>query len=895
MARIKVTPAPEASTYFIDATNICHWGKEMSLQALLQLLLEIKRKKQSFFCIFDANTSYYIPDNEKKIYKKILEHTDYFYQVSGGKRADDFILELADRHGSAVISNDNYSDPKYAKYKWKDREAEPMRLFMGEVIPVPSGDHLILFDLDINIVLKEDANKLYKKLHRILYPSRDTFEGNVKFVNNHKGWGRIVYYTEDEVNFRTSELPQTVEQGQKVKFVIEETDKGEYARNIELLQVDEIRIKGKVTQYDESRGMGAIKPESGGGEDLFFYKSYFDDPENVPKINKNQRVSYVLGTNSKGECAKKIKLEADDPRDVQIKLLKDRNKYLEDKLRSKEDELKRVKQDTTQAVPAERSKDTSPQNPAQKNNKQEEKTGNNLPPKKQDDRRNKPKKGGKDVNGKKEHSNNTPENPTSKEIPNEEKSLGNERRKEESGEQNRNQSKKEVKVVLKKSNKPESEIELTDTTQPNVEQPVEELTEKSSDGNQIETPANQVNSQEKPKPKLVKKPKKYKPKAEIEVNSDSTKEPDVSKEEKPEEAIEVEQPAAKVEERPKPKFVKKSDKDAPAVEESSKKEETTEIEQPAAKVEDRPKPKFVKKSDKDAPAVEESSKKEETTEVEQPAAKAEERSKPKFVKKSDKDAPAVEESSKKEETTKVEQPVAKAEDRPKPKFVKKSDKDAPKVEETTKSDGANEVKQPVKKVKTSPKKQTPKPLPKKQKQVANTAKDDIEKQYSKWWKSLEKQWQMAFNVVVGNDEIIAKPTNQQIKTLLKSKRLSFYRTSKNKLSFKLTNLSGLRELTDLQTLNIAEHEISNLRGTEKLKNLQSLNCSKNQLKNLKGIESLKALKQFSCVNNELQFNNFANIAKQLPDLEKLDARNNRLSNEDKKAVKEAMNNIDAKF
>ena len=87
MARIKVTPVPEASTYFIDATNICHWGKSMSLQALLRLLLEIKRKKQTFFCIFDANTSYYIPDNEKKIYKKLLEHTEYFYQVSGGEKS----------------------------------------------------------------------------------------------------------------------------------------------------------------------------------------------------------------------------------------------------------------------------------------------------------------------------------------------------------------------------------------------------------------------------------------------------------------------------------------------------------------------------------------------------------------------------------------------------------------------------------------------------------------------------------------------------------------------------------------------------------------------------------------------------------------------------------------
>ncbi|MFK7908789.1 MAG: cold shock domain-containing protein, partial [Chitinophagales bacterium] len=458
MARVKVSPTPEASTYFIDATNICHWGKSMSLQALLRLLLEIKRKKQSFFCIFDANTSYYIPDNEKKIYKKLLEHTEHFYQVSGGKRADDFILELADRHGSAVISNDNYSDSKYSKYKWKDREAEPMRLFMGEVIPVPSGSHLILFDLDINVVLTEPSDKLYRKLHRILYPPREKFEGKVKFVNNHKGWGRIVYQIEDEVNFRTAELPQTVEQGQKVNFVIEETEKGDYARSIGILKIDEKRIKGRVTQFDENRGMGIIQPEEG-GEDLFFYKSYFADPENVPKINKTQRVSYVLGTNSKGDCAKKIELEADDPRDVQIKLLKDRTKYLEDKLRNKEDEVKRLKQG---GVSAERSKDNKTQRPAQKQNNAQPKKA--VSDKKTNVDEAQDQKGGdkpqgevrkkpvlkKSQKGKKVQQNNKPNIPSEKDANQENVPQTDQKKTDESVEQNQNKPKK---VVLKKGKK----------------------------------------------------------------------------------------------------------------------------------------------------------------------------------------------------------------------------------------------------------------------------------------------------------------------------------------------------------------------------------------------------------------------------------------------------------
>ncbi|MGB1242671.1 MAG: hypothetical protein ACPG49_09120, partial [Chitinophagales bacterium] len=594
MARIKVTPNPDACTYYVDATNICHWGKEMSLQVLMQLLLEIKRKKQTFFCIFDANTSYYIPDNEKKIYKKLLEHTDRFYQVSGGKRADDFILELADRHGSAVISNDNYSDPKYSKYKWKEREAEPMRLFMGEVIPVPSGDHLILFDMDINVILKEPTDKLYRKLTRILYPPRAKFEGKVKFVNNHKGWGRIVYQIEDEVNFRTTELPQTVEQGQRVNFFIDETDKGEYARNIEVLHVDENRIKGKVVQFDENRGMGAIKPEQGGGEDLFFYKSYFADPENVPKFNKGQRVSYVLGTNSKGDCAKKILLEADDPRDAQIKILKERTKYLEDKLRSREDEIKRLKNNSTQSTSADRSKnkDNGPQRPSQKSNQQEQKNP-------------------KEVKSKTNRSN-TPNN----------KPQNKQKTKEELSDKRRNQPKKDAKVVvLKKSQKtPSTEDapqikDLTKETNPNVDTPLKEeqaskepiaKTEEKSKGKK-------ERSQDRTKPKLVKKSKKYIPKSDETTKADSVEETSTTQQD--ETKTDAPTPKAeetKTEERTKPKLVRKSKKQREqeqaakanvekAQEDTnvdSVKSDEAKVEVETTKTEETAKPKVIRKSKK---------------------------------------------------------------------------------------------------------------------------------------------------------------------------------------------------------------------------------------------------------------------------------------------------------
>ena len=291
------------------------------------------------------------------------------------------------------------------------------------------------------------------------------------------------------------------------------------------------------------------------------------------------------------------------------------------------------------------------------------------------------------------------------------------------------------------------------------------------------------------------------------------------------------------------------------------------VEDSTPKVENRPKPKYVKKSkktDQDTPKVEA----EPVKAVGDPTPKTESESKPNVEKQVQKTSDQVDEQAAKKQEEKSEQPS-----KPTPSPQQKA-----KVSDTRTSTA-----------------KTAKPATKKRSQTAKTVRTDEDKKYSNWWKSLEKQWQMAFNVALGNGEIIARPTNSQMKTLLKVKRLSFYRTSKNKLSFKLTNLTGIRELTELQTFNVAEHEISNLRGTDKLAKLHSLNCNKNQLKNLKGIDSLKSLKQFSCVGNELQLNNFTNIIQQLPNLKKLDVRNNRLSKEDKKTFQDVIKGIEVKL
>ena len=175
---------PKQMTYYIDATNVCYWYDTTvpTLRVLLKLLILLKKEKNaSFYCIFDANTTHKLHPDEREIYIHLLEHKNYFHQVSGGKRADDYILELADIYDAPVISNDNYSDDKYDRYAWKHREAEPMRLFMGEVINTPFGDHLLLPDLNLRAVLDRKINPLYRELESLFNPPKERYRGFVKF------------------------------------------------------------------------------------------------------------------------------------------------------------------------------------------------------------------------------------------------------------------------------------------------------------------------------------------------------------------------------------------------------------------------------------------------------------------------------------------------------------------------------------------------------------------------------------------------------------------------------------------------------------------------------------------------------------------------------------------
>lgn len=142
--------------YIIDGLNVCMWKKKaVSLRILLTLSEQLRNRGENFFCFFDANTRHKLPKNEVSVFDLLLgSFPDNFNEITGGIKADDFILNKANIDGAAVISNDRFRD-YFEQYRWLEKE-EKLRLIKGGI----AGDRLEVPQLRISVPINKSLPEL---------------------------------------------------------------------------------------------------------------------------------------------------------------------------------------------------------------------------------------------------------------------------------------------------------------------------------------------------------------------------------------------------------------------------------------------------------------------------------------------------------------------------------------------------------------------------------------------------------------------------------------------------------------------------------------------------------------------------------------------------------------
>ena len=182
--------------YVIDGTNLINVLSEgessegCRLGGLLQLLLTILERDETFFCYFDASTRFMLEEGsiDRQMYDILigLRIFDYFEQVKGGVQADKLILQQATATQSKVISMDTFSQ-FYETYPWLVQEEE-FRLIQADVIQ----GFLRVDKLGIKIELLEKQTKeMMLKIINILEAERGNLIGNIKKYDAARRFGLI--------------------------------------------------------------------------------------------------------------------------------------------------------------------------------------------------------------------------------------------------------------------------------------------------------------------------------------------------------------------------------------------------------------------------------------------------------------------------------------------------------------------------------------------------------------------------------------------------------------------------------------------------------------------------------------------------------------------------------
>jgi Leucine-rich repeat (LRR) protein len=121
-----------------------------------------------------------------------------------------------------------------------------------------------------------------------------------------------------------------------------------------------------------------------------------------------------------------------------------------------------------------------------------------------------------------------------------------------------------------------------------------------------------------------------------------------------------------------------------------------------------------------------------------------------------------------------------------------------------------------------------------------------------WWQQLEPQWQQAFTATIFQHT--NEPTQSELAQLYEAPALRFAGPTAPypNMNFELTNISGVKDLHNLETLVVIHHQIEDISDLNKLKRLKHLFVYDNNITSLNGIEELIDLEMLYVQDNYLQ-------------------------------------------
>jgi cold shock CspA family protein len=126
-----------------------------------------------------------------------------------------------------------------------------------------------------------------------------------------------------------------------------------------------------------------------------------------------------------------------------------------------------------------------------------------------------------------------------------------------------------------------------------------------------------------------------------------------------------------------------------------------------------------------------------------------------------------------------------------------------------------------------------------------------------WWHNLNQDWQKAFNQgVLSRGEILQIPSEEQLRGIFERKKIDIVGSGiliygLNQLSFKLKDISGLKDLNQITELNLSGHDFTDMKGIHVFSNLELLNCTSNRISSLQDIKKLENLKTLIIRDNDL--------------------------------------------